>query len=105
MNGPSVESVYKRGRWSMSNLQLRKDATWDSKNPIASLPFGLDKALRMGYISKLDSDCKDLVGFVLGQLLEMKFAFPLSLPDMKQSDMKSVTSSKESPEANANAND
>jgi hypothetical protein len=97
LQDPSVEFAYRRGRWSMSNLKLRRDATWDSKSPTGGLQFDLKKALQMGF--KSDSGCKELVGFVLDQLLEMKFTFSLGLPDMKQSDMKSVTSSQGSPEA------
>lgn len=101
LEDPGIEFSYKHGRWSMTNLQLRRDATWDAKNPTGGLPFDLDKALQMG---SHGGDCKDLADFVVGELLQMKFTFTLGLPNMKQSDMKAVTSSEATPEANEQAN-
>lgn len=64
----SVEFAYERGKWGIFNLELRRDAIWGSKNPADGLPFNVKKQIKV----KSDSECKNLVEFVLDQLLKIR---------------------------------
>ena len=103
---PTIDFAYQNGKWRMDGWKINRKAFWksglqkmlpdDLKVPddYDNFPIDIDKAIEIG--SEKDSGCGKLVKFFINELIQMGFEFELSLPEMKQDDMKNRQTNTES---------